>query len=295
MRPPRKSRGGALIRLLVLVFVGFVLISQLPRCTQQLGQMAGNAAARAASGATTGAASGLASALRRWGHELLDGIESWWGALSPEEKFNKVCEHVPVEGVDKLCPYFTAALKGASDAQAAQSACYMAAAGTGGAGQQTLGLIQKFCPQTPGDPASFAACVQRYVEPGDASSCLASSPEQFWREARTMIEPIACPPGLPKSLCTTRSPAPSPASAAAPNSPQPNTSAPAPSSTRVDTNYLNCLTYYYQYLRPRGQTSCGSAITAASAGCARTALLNFTYQGQSVGAGQVAECDSVQP
>lgn len=295
MRAPRKTRGGALIRLLVLVFVGFVLISQLPRCAQQLGQMAGNAASRAASGAATGAASGLAGTLSRWGHELLGRVESWWGGLSPAEKFARICEHVPVEGVDKVCPYFTAALRGASEAQAAQTACYMAAAGTGGEGQQTLGLIQKFCPRTAGDPAGFAACVQHYVEPGDASSCLASSPEQFWREARTMIEPIACPPGLPKSLCTTRPSSQSAASAAAPNTTGPDASAPAPSSARTDTNYLNCLTYYYQYLRPSGQTSCGAAITAASAGCARSALLNFTYQGQAVGAGQVARCDSVQP
>lgn len=288
MRPPRKSRGGALIRFLILVFVGFMLISQLPRCTQQLGQMAGNTAAHAASGV----AGGIGNALSRLGHELIDRIESWWGGLSPEEKFDKVCGQVPVEGVDKLCPYFTAALKGASERDAAQAACYLAAAGTGGEGPQTLDLIHRFCPQTPGDPSGFATCVQRYVEPGNASSCLASSPEQFWRAAHTMIEPIACPPGLPKSLCTTQSSSQSSsASTGTPNASQPNAS----SSTRTDTNYLNCLTYYYAYLRPWGQTSCGPAITAANAGCARAALMNFTYQGQSAGASQVAQCDSVQP
>lgn len=286
-------------RLLTLIFVGFVLIALLPQCMQQLGQVARNTASHAAQQATTGAVNGVASALSRLGHELVGRIESWWGGLSPAEKFDKICEHVPVEGVDKVCPYFTAALTGASDAQAAQTACYMAAAGTGAEGPQTLGLIQKFCPQTPGDPAAFALCVQRYVEPGNASSCLASSPEQFWREARTMIEPIACPPGVPKSLCTTQPSAQSLGSTASntsgSNTTVSDTSAPASSSTRTDTNYLNCLTYYYQYLRPWGQTSCGSAITAASAGCARTALLNFTYQGQPVGAGQVAQCDSLQP
>ena len=295
MRAPRKSRGGALIRLLILIVVGYALISQLPRCTQQLGQMAGNAAARAASQATSSATSGASSALGSWVHNLIDRIESWWTGLSPEERFDKICEHVPVEGVDKVCPYFTAALTGASERDAAQTACYMAAAGAGGQGPQTLGLIDKFCPQTPGDPAAFAACVQRYVEPGDASNCLASSPEQFWRAARTMIEPIACPPGVPKSLCTTQPSSQPSASTAAPNASAPGTSTTASSSARTDQNYLNCLTYYYQYLRPWGQTSCGSMITAGTAGCARTALLDFTYQGQSVGASQVAQCDSVQP
>lgn len=295
MRVPGKSRGGALIRLLILIVVGYVLISQLPRCTQQLGQMAGNAAAGAATRATSSATAGVGNALSRWAHDLSDRIESWWTGLSPEERFDRICEHVPVEGVDKVCPYFTAALKGASERDAAQTACYMAAAGAGGQGQQTLGLINKFCPQTPGDPSGFAACVQRYVEPGDASKCLASAPEQFWRTARTMIEPIACPPGLPTSLCTTQ-PSQSPASTGTPNTSAPNTSAPdASSSTRTDQNYLNCLTYYYQYLRSWGQTSCGSTITAGTAGCARTALMNFTYQGQSVGASQVAQCDGVQP
>src|SRR6185437_10073989 len=198
MRAPRKSRGGALIRLLILIVVGYALISQLPRCTQQLGQMAGNAAARAASQATGSAASGASSALGSWVHNLIDRIEGWWTGLSPEERFDKICEHVPVEGVDKVCPYFTAALTGASERDAAQTACYMAAAGAGGQGSQT-----------PGDPSAFAACVQKYVEPGDASNCLASSPEQFWRAARTMIEPIACPPGVP-SHCVRPSPLPNP-------------------------------------------------------------------------------------
>jgi len=295
MRVPRKSRGGALIRLLIVVVVGYVLISELPRCTQQLGQMAGNAAARAATQATSSAGSGVGNALSRWARDLIDRIGSWWTGLSPEERFDRICEHVPVEGVDKVCPYFTAALKGASERDAAQTACYMAAAGAGAQGQQTLTLIGKFCPQTPGNPSGFAACVQRYVEPGDASNCLASSPQQFWHAARTMIEPIACPPGLPQSLCTTQ-PSQSSASTGTPNTSAPNTPVTdTASSTRTDQNYLNCLTYYYQYLRPWGKTSCGSTITAGTASCARTALMNFTYQGQSVGASQVTQCDGVQP
>ena len=292
----RKSRGGALGRLLTFIVAGMVLILLLPQCMQQLGQMAGNAASHAAHQAATGAENGLASTLKRLGHELVADIESWWGGLSPDEKFDKVCENIPVEGVDKVCPYFTAALKGASDAQAAENACYMAAAGVGGEATQTLGLIQKFCRQT--DPSALATCVRGYVnEAGNESRCLADSPEQFWREARTMFEPIACPPGVPKSLCTTQSSSQSASTNGAPNTSTvaANASGPAASSTRTDTNYLNCLTYYYQYLRPWGQTSCGSTITAGSAGCARTALLNFAPQGQAYGASQVAQCDALQP
>lgn len=282
-------------RFLTLIFVGFVLISLLPQCMQQLGQMAGNAASSAAHQATSGAVNGLASGLSHLGHELIDRIESWWGGLTPDEKFDKICQNVPVEGVDKVCAYFTAALKGASDAQAAESACYMAAAGVGGEGPQTVRLIQSFCRQS--DPDKLAACVRGYVnEAGNESRCMPESPEQFWREARTMIEPIACPPGLPKSLCTTQSASePSSASTGTPNSSQPNSSQPSPSSTRTDVNYLNCLTHYYQYLRPFGETSCGSAITATTAGCARTALMIFTYQGQTPGTAQVAQCDAVPP
>lgn len=289
MRAPRKSRGGAFIRLLVLVVVGFMLISQLPRCAQQLGQMAGNAATHAASGA----ASAAGNTLSNWGHQLLhrlaslfSGVRDQWDNANPADRFNLVCEHVPVEGVDKLCPYFTSALQGATDAQTAQIACYWHAAATGPNPQQTLQSIDKACPQTAGDPSRLQTCLAQYVEPGDASSCLASSPEQLWSELHTMIEPIACPPGLPKSLCTTQS---SSQSASSSTTGTPNTSSP-----RTDINYLNCLTHYYTYLRPWGQTSCGSTITAESAGCARTALLNFTYQGQSVGAGQVAQCDGVR-
>jgi hypothetical protein len=284
MRPPRKSRGGAFIRLLVLVFVGFMLISQLPRCTQQLGQMAGNAAAHAASGA----AGTAGNTLSNWGHQLLhrlaslfSGVRDQWDNASPADKFNLVCEHVPVEGVDKLCAYFTSALQGATDAQTAQIACYWHAAATGPNPQQTLQLIDKFCPQTASDPSRLQTCLAKYVEPGDASSCLANSPEQLWSELHTMIEPIACPPGLPKSLCTTQSP--SGQSSSASTSP----------ATRTDANYLNCLQYYYQKLPAYNQQlSCGTTVNAQNASCARSTLQAFNYQGQSYGAQQVAYCDA---
>ena len=65
--------------------------------------MAGNAASHAANGV----ASAAGNSLSNWGRDLLNRIESLFGAQSPAEQFEQVCEHIPVEGVDKLCPYFT--------------------------------------------------------------------------------------------------------------------------------------------------------------------------------------------
>ena len=214
-----KSRGsgsGCFIRFLGLVILGYILISWLPRCAQQLPQLAANTAGQAASGvagAAGSAASNLGRALLHRIASLFSGARDQWNNASPADRFDLVCEHIPVEGVDKLCPYFTSALQGASDAQTAQIACYWHAAATGPNPQQTLQLINNACPRTAGDPAQLQRCLAQYVEPGDASSCLASSPEQLWSELHTMIEPIAGPPGLPKSWCTTQS---SSTSAAAP-------------------------------------------------------------------------------
>jgi hypothetical protein len=286
MAAPKHSRGGGLIRFLIMVVVFFMFLGPLLRCAQQLPQIAANAAAHAASGAT-GAAG---SAVSNLGRALLDRIESLfdfardqWDNSSPAGKFDLVCEHFPVEGVDKLCPYFTSALQGASDAQTAQIACYWHAAATGPNPQQTLQLINSGCSNYQNDPSGLQACLARYVEPGDASTCLATAPEQLWSELHTMIEPIACPPGLPKSLCTTQS----------------SSTASAPSTTtppmRTDANYLSCLQSYY--LTPAVQaatgSSCGRQISSANAACVRGQLQTFNYPGQtSLGQQYVAYCDA---
>jgi hypothetical protein len=247
--------------------------------------MAGNAASHAAGGV----ASAAGNTVSGWGQGLLHGLESLlgfardqWDNADPAGKFDLVCEHTQVEGVDKLCPYFTAALQGASDAQTAQIACYWHAAATGPNPQQTLQTIDKACAQTASDPSRLQSCLAQNVEPGDASDCLASSPQQLWPELHTMTEPIACIPGLPKSWCTTQS------------SSSASTATPAASpATRTDTNYLNCLQYYYQKLPAYNQQlSCGTTVNAQNAGCARSTLQAFTYQGQSVGAQQAASCES---
>ena len=118
------------MRFLVLIVVGYLLISWIPRCAQQVPQMAANTARQAASGMANAAGSAVSNA----GHSLMDHLASLWGAETPADKFKLVCEQMPVEGVDKVCPYFTAAMDGATETQAAQTSCYLAAAGSGTGG-----------------------------------------------------------------------------------------------------------------------------------------------------------------
>ena len=281
-----KSRGsgsGCFIRFLGLVILGYLLISWIPRCAQQLPQMAANTAA----GAAHGVASAAGNAVSSFGRHLLDRIEGLWGATSPADKFQLVCEHLPVEGVDKVCPYFTSAMDGATELQAAQTACYMTAAGTGAQGPQRLQHIYQTCPQAPGNVPVFQRCVASYVmqnvESGDWANCMAGSQQMFEQEVHTLSEPIACIPGLPKSWCTTQ-----------PSSPAtvPNPSA----ATRTDPNYLYCLQNYY--LAPGVKatlgTSCGTQVNAANAACVTGLLRTFSYAGQNLGQQYVAYC-SAQP
>ncbi|MFZ0501285.1 MAG: hypothetical protein WAM52_19300 [Steroidobacteraceae bacterium] len=273
------------MRFLVIVVLGYLLISWLPRCAQELPQIAANTASHAANGVANAAGNGLSNL----GRGLLNRIEGLFGAQSPDEQFKLVCEHIPVDGVDKVCPYFTSALQGASEAQAAQTACYLNAAGNAPNGQQTLQSIHRTCPQTPNNASAFQGCVENYVtqnvESGDWSSCLASSEQQFESEVHTMSEPIACIPGLPKSWCTTSS---SQSSSAA-------TTTPAASSTRTDANYTSCLQKYYSTpaVTAAVGSSCGTAVNAGNAACVRGQLQTFNYPGQSqLGQQYVQYCDA---
>ena len=273
------------MRFLVMVVLGYLLISWLPRCAQELPRMAGNAASHAANGVASAASNSLSNLARR----LLDRIESLFGAQSPADQFEQICDHIPVEGVDKLCPYFTSGLKGATEAQVAQTACYLTAAGNAPNGQQTLQSIRQTCPQTPNNASAFQTCVQNYVsnyvEPGDVSNCLSSSEQQFESEVHTMTEPIACIPGLPKSWCTTQSSSQSTA-----------TSATSP-ATRTDANYLNCLQKYY--LTPAVQaatgSSCGTSVNASNAACVKGQLQSFNYPGQTQLGQQYVQYCNAQP
>ena len=78
----RGSGSGCFIRFLGLIVLGYLLISWIPRCTQELSQMAANTAA----GAAHGVASAAGNAVTNFGRALLNRIESWVGALSPAEK-----------------------------------------------------------------------------------------------------------------------------------------------------------------------------------------------------------------
>lgn len=279
----RGSGSGCFIRFLAMVVLGYLLISWLPRCAQEIPQMAGNAASNAEHGVTSAASNSLA----KLGRGLLNRVESLFGAQSPAEQFQQVCEHIPVEGVDKVCPYFTSALQGATEAQVAQTACYLTAVGKAPNGQQNLQSIRQTCPQTPNNASAFQACVQNYVsnyaEPGDVSNCLSSSEQQFESEVHTMTEPIACIPGLPKSWCTTQSSSAS------------TTQSSAPSATRTDVNYLNCLQNYYlsPAVKAAVGSSCGTSVNASNAACVKGQLQSFNYPGQTqLGQQYVQYCDA---
>jgi hypothetical protein len=290
MIAPRNSRGGGLIRFLVLVVLFFMFLGPLLRCAQQLPQIAANTAAHAASGVAGAAGNAVSNGASNLWQALVNRLKSLfgfardqWDNASPAGKFDLVCEHIPVEGVDKLCPYFTSALQGASDAQTAQIACYWHAAATGPNPQQTLQLINSSCSSFANNPSGLQTCLARYVEPGDASTCLSTAPEQLWNELHTMIEPIACPPGLPKALCTTQS------------SSSATTAAPSTPPMRTDVNYLNCLQNYY--LTPAVQaatgSSCGRQISMGNAACMKSQLQAFNYPGQTnLGQQYVAYCDA---
>jgi hypothetical protein len=284
-----KSRGagnGCFLRFLGLVILGYILISWIPRCTQQLPQLAANTAA----GAARGAAHAAGNAVSNFGRALLDRIESWFGALSPTDRFKLVCEHLPVEGVDKVCPYFTAPLQGATESEAAQTACYLTATATADGGTQKVQDLYKSCTGTLGGPSGFESCVEAWVKKDDTrvptgnwANCFTDSAQLFESEVHTLSEPIACIPGLPKSWCTTQSSS----SAAAP------TTSPA---ARTDPNYLSCLQNYY--LSPgvtaRIGTSCGTQVNPGNAACVTGQLQTFNYAGQNLGQQYIAFC-AAQP
>jgi hypothetical protein len=281
-----KSRGSCSTRFigfLLVVVLGFFFMGQLLQCAQQIPRMAANAVDHAASG--VGNAAG--HTVTGWGQSLWNGIKKvfgfardQWANADPAGKFDLVCEHVPVEGVDKLCPYFTSALQGASNAQTARIACYWHAAATGPNPQQTLQRINQACPKTANNPSDLETCLSQYVEPGDASSCLSTSPDQLWAELHTMIEPVACPFGI-KYLCTTQSSSASTASASS-------------SVTRTDVNYLNCLQRYYldRGVQAVIGASCGTRVTAGNAECVKTQLQPFTYGGQNLGQQYIQQCNA---
>ncbi|HUA23060.1 MAG TPA: hypothetical protein VMA54_03015 [Steroidobacteraceae bacterium] len=260
-----------------MVVLALFFIGQLRQCAQRVPQIAANAVAHAASGIGNAAGNTVSG----WRDRLWQGLKNLfsfgrdqWDNASPDQKFDLVCKHVPVEGVDNLCDYFTAALKGATDAEAAETACYWHAAATDPSAEEIMRSINASCKQTPGNPVGLERCVAgrvNDVDPGHAISCQPASPQQLWAELRTMIEPIACPFGI-QYLCTTRSPSASTA---------PDTS----SETRTDVNYTNCLQQYYlsQGVQAVIGAACGTRVTASNAACVKGQLQSFTYAGQNLG------------
>ncbi|HJS88355.1 MAG TPA: hypothetical protein VJ738_00130 [Steroidobacteraceae bacterium] len=280
------------MRFLVLVIAGYLLIAWLPRCAQQLPQLVSNTAGQAASGAASAAGNGLSNV----GHNLLQrlknlftGARDQWDNADPAGKFDFICEHTPVEGVDKLCPYLTAALQGASDAQTARIACYWHAAATAPPNPpQTVRIIDGACGPLAGNPSALELCLSQHVESGDVANCLSTAPQQLWPELHTMTKPIACIPGLPESWCSTQ---PSAQSSSASNA---NPSTPM----RMDVNFTNCLQTYYltPAVRATYQASCGTTVNPGNEACVMGQLQSFNYPGQvSLGQQYINACAQTQP
>lgn len=281
------------MRLIFLAVVGFLLVSYLPRCAQQLPQLAGNAAGQAAHGIVGAAGNALGNLGRSlWDHlkRIFRNASDQWDYASPADKFDLVCEHTSVPGVDKLCPSLAADLRGASNAETARIACYWHAAATAQPNPAArLKSLETLCARQAGNASSLEDCLTAFIDSsdaaGDAANCKAGDPEQLWPELHTMIEPIACPLGSPKSWCTTASSSASSASA---------TPSPPP---RTDVNYLNCLQTYYltPAVRATYQASCGTSVNAGNESCVIGQLQSFNYPGQvQLGQQYVTACGQTQ-
>jgi len=300
LAPPRFSTGsgaGGLIRLLVIVTLFFLFAGQIVQCARELPARVAHTTAQAANGI----ASGIGNAISSGAHDLVNGTTSYlgrkwdqlanwfkrlfhttsalWANSTPAEKFKLVCENLPVEGVDKLCAYFAAPLGAATDAQAAQIACYFRAAADGGT--QEVQRVANACATYRFNAAALDNCLSRQVEPGDAATCLSTAPEQLWPQLHATIEPIACPPGTPQSWCMV--------------SASKNATNPAP-AVRTDTPYLNCLSYYRSadLLYPNdGCAGLNGAVTPSNAACVKQAIATLTRNGMQLGPPQIQVCEKI--
>ncbi len=294
----RRSAGaaaGGLIKLVVIVTLAVVFIGPLVRCVQQLPAMAGHAAAHAADEAATGighaVGNGLSNAgravksslarawdaLKGWVASLFHAGEDYWGQLSPADRVKLVCENLPVEGLDHICPYFVAPLGAATQAEAARIHCYLNAAATGPNGSKVTQDVTQACSTHQNDPRQLETCLLGQVqEAGDEiSSCEASSLAQFAAQVRATVKPIACPPGTPESLCTTPQQAPQQGS--------------PPDAAWTDGNALRCLGQYRMGDRLYPADGCGGLYGTTStdnAQCVAAAMSSAS----KLGAEQVAFC-----
>jgi len=284
---PKRSAGsaaGALVKLVVVVALVFVFIGPLLRCAQQLPSMAGHAAAQAVSNtghAATGALASTWDRFKDWVKSLFHSGEEYWGQLPPAEKLKLVCENLPVEGLDHVCPYFTAPVGAATEAEAAQIHCFLNAAATGPNGSQVTQQVTQACSANKANASAWETCLLGQVQAAgdDISSCQSTSPEQFFAQVRATVKPIACPPGTPESWCTTRQQ----------SAPQAN---PSPTDT-VWTNgpALQCLGYYRTGDRLYPADGCGGLNGMTSTDNA-TCVANAVSSASQLGAQQVAYCRS---
>ena len=248
MRGPWHQSGGilsGLLKIIVLVFIVSFVFGKGSQCMQQAPQMAGRVAAEVTNGVVDAAGTAAGNAWQRnvtgpiergW-DRLVDALfgvgkdaQDFWDNSTPAEKFELVCENVPVAGVDKLCPYFTAPLAAATDAQVERIACLWQAAGNSPNGAAHVRNIANTCFVHKNDPSALEKCMSTQIEPGDRAQCLASAPGQFFKQVARTIKPLACPPNTPGT----------PASC----NPQPEAAAPA-GSMRTDPPYMDCLRNAY--------------------------------------------------
>ena len=295
----RRCAGGAaggLIKLVVIVALGFVFVGPLLRCAQQLPAMAGHAAGQAADEAASGighavstgvsntaraAKSSLSRAwdtFKDWVEGLFHSAQGYWTQLSPADKLKLVCENLPVEGLDHVCPYFVAPVGAATEAEAARIHCYLSAAATTPNGAKALQEVTNSCSGSQGDPDKWERCLSSAVVEagGDVSSCLGPSLTQFAAQVRASVKPIACPPGTPESWCTTQQSTP-PAAQSQNNAVWDN------------GNALRCLGAYRMGDRMYPGDGCGGlngTTSTQNAQCVASAIASWS----KLGAEQVAYC-----
>lgn len=251
MHTPRHARGGAasgLIKLLAIIAIASIVFGKGSQCAQQAPELAGRAAAQVTNGVIDAAGTAASSVwernvtgpLKRTWNNLIDGLfgagrdaRDFWDALSPSEKFDAICQNLPVSGVDKLCPYFSAPLAAATDAQVERIACLWQSAGTSPNGTALVQKLMNTCVVHKNDPSALESCLAVGIEPGDRSQCLASAPGQFFKQAAASMKPFACPENVPGTAASCQKPSAQSAQAAAGGGP------------RTDQPYIDCLAGAY--------------------------------------------------
>lgn len=303
MKSREHSRGGAawsLIKLILVVAVVFALFGAGGSCMKRAPELAGQAVAEITGVVASAAGNAASDAWRRnvtwpvqrawnrftsWLSGLFDTGRGIWNNTSSGDKFNLVCENMPVEGISDLCKYFEAPLRAASDAQTERIACLWQAAGRSGGNEVTR--IANICVVNKNEPNELESCLRRQVESGEGAGCLSSAPGQFWRQMEQTLKPLACPevggvavPGTPASCASATTPVKQDLATA-----------------RIDEPYVNCLrSVYGQQIAGRlpAQQTCLDQPAASMQHWVRCLESVLVQRLPSSGAAAVAQCGNVR-